>query len=298
MNLAASTAAELDLVPPADQLCAQITPLRARLIAVADYCSALGQIHDYAETVTEKGLSIQLPNPFKDVPEAAVAVRRAQSRSSEYGAGNMLLFHWTISFVQYAMTFTRYADRLLALQTEVADTGPTTAQRDEALSLFDGLLKPLAADRDRLIAAETAFLHTLKLLEEDRPALGAGSVAMNRVIDQFQQMVTDQMIKYTFNPMTRGLAEIMGTVGNARISHLRAAQKSISTASGACEKAAQEVALLAGSLLTLLGRYQGVEAALKRAEGVAFKKYLGQFNLAVARDTWERLRAFAMASIS
>jgi len=94
--------------------------------------------------------------------------------------------------------------------------------------------------------------------------------------------------------VTAPMGEMLGKIGLVRVEQLRSVQSAIAKAADACNHAYREVGLLAGQLLVLIGRYRGVEDALKVAEGVAFKKYMGQFKLMIAKDTWSNLQAFVM----
>ena len=296
MSLAAA-APDQSLIPPADALRSQIANLNPRLRAVGAYIGALGTLHDSDATTTTEGMTITLPNPFKEFPEAGAALRRAQGRSSAYSAGNNLYFRWIISVVQYGYLFDATAGRILAHYQAMPADGPTLAQRTEVLNLFGSLVRALVSDRNVLVSAEESFLAARALLEEDRNALGEGAPAMNRVIQRYEERIRDEVLKLSLYPATRGLANIMSKAGGAQLEHLRKARESITGATDACGKAHDELSLLAGHLLTVIGKYQGVEAGLKVAEGNAFVKYLDRFQLNIARETWKALSTYAMEAM-
>jgi len=285
---------ELDLVPPADELRAQLAPLRGRLIAISDYTTNLDRIPAGAETVVQNGMTIHLPDPFTDAPAIGAVVRRAKGRSSSYNEGNGYFFQWAIRFMQYAMGFGGYADQLAGIYDNIGPAGPTPSQREQVLKAFNKLQQQLAADRDVLVKAEKGFLGARELLEEDKKTFGGGAAEMNRAIKKFQDSITAEMLRYMGNPVTAPMGEMLGKIGLVRVEQLRSVQSAIAKAADACNQAYREVGLLAGQLLVLIGRYRGVEDALKVAEGVAFKKYMGQFKLTIAKDTWSNLQTFVM----
>ena len=285
------------LVPPADALRTQITNLNAPLRAGGAYIGALGTIHDGDETTTTEGMTITLPNPFREFPEVGAALRRAQGRSSAYGYGNQKYVRWIISVVQYGAIFDENAGRILEQYRAMPEDGPTPAQRTDVLDRFGVLARPLVADRTVLVDAGESFLKARALIEEDKGALSEGAPAMNRVIQRYEERIRDEVLKLSLYPITRGLAAIMSKAGGAQLEHLRRARDSISGATAACGKAHEELSLLAGHLLTIIGQYQGVEANLKVAEGNAFVKYVDQFQLNIARETWKALSAYAMEAL-
>jgi len=296
MNLA-TAASDQSLVPPADALRTQITNLNPRLRAVGAYVGALSSIHDADETTTTEGMTITLPNPFKEFPEVGAALRRAQGRSSAYGSGNQLYFRWIIGVVQFGPTFDATAGRILAQYQAMPADGPTPAQRTEVVNLFGSLVRTLVSDRNMLVDAGESFLKARALIEEDKNALGDGAPAMNRVIQRYEERIRDEVLKLSLYPVTRGLANIMSKAGGAQLEHLRRTRDSIAGATVACGKAHEELSLLAGHLLTIIGKYQGVDASLKVAEGNAFVKYVDQFQLNIARETWKALSAYALEAL-
>ena len=293
----AAAISERSLVPPAVALRTQITNLNPRLRAVGAYVGTLSLIHDADSTTTMEGMTITLPNPFKEFPEVGAALRRAQGRSSAYGSGNQLYFRWIFSVVQYGYLFDASAGRISAQYQAMPADGPTLAQRAEVLNSFGSLVRTLVADRNVLVNAEESFLNARALLEEDKGALSDGAPAMNRVIQRYEERIRDEVLKLGLYPATRGLANIMSKAGGAQLEHLRKARESITGAAAACGKAHEELSLIAGHLLTVIGRYQGVEAGLKVAEGNAFLKYVDQFQLNIARETWKALSTYAMEAM-
>jgi len=285
------------LVPSANALRTQIANLNPLLRAVGTYVGALSTIHDADETTTTEGMTITLPNPFREFPEVGAALRRAQGRSSAYGSGSQRYFWWIISLVQYGAMFDANAGLILQQYQAMPADGPTPAQRTEVLARFGALVRTLVADRNVLVDAEESFLKARALLEEDKGALSDGAPAMNRVIQRYEERIRDEVLKLSLYPVTRGLATIMSKAGGAQLEHLRRARDSIGGATAACGKAHDELSLLAGQLLTIIGQYQGVEANLKVAEGNAFVKYVDQFQLNIARETWKALSAYAVEAL-
>lgn len=289
--------AALDILPP-ESLRAVLPDLQVRLRGVAAYASSLNEISDGEVRINQDGIDARLPSPFKDLPETAAAVRRAKQRSSAYGQGNQPAFMWMLSVVSFSDLFANAANVLQKVYDAVPASGPTPEQRTEVLRCFDSLIGTLAQGKQWLVEAETGFLAALPILREDQKALSAGAAGMNQAIGKFEETVRDAALKYTLNPMTAGLAKIVIKIGNIHLDHLRRARDTVTHAADHCDRAANDVAVIAGHALVLIGKYQGVGNALKEAQGAAFKEFIGEMKLEIARKTWMSFREYIVQQMN
>lgn len=289
---------DIDLAPPAAALRAQIAAVMPRLRAVMNYVGALDQINLGRAQVTRDGMTIEMPDPTADAPEAAAAIRKARGRSSIYAQGNNRLFFWVASFSQYGALIANASTRIGEIYQAIPASGPTVAQRAEVTRYFTGLLGQLRQDSKLLADAEKYFIDAHTALEEDRPALGTGAPAMTAAIEKFEKRTTDQLLKWILRPETAGLARILQTTAGEQLSYLRKTQSSLAAASEACKLASSEVGQLAGSVLVIIGKYQGVDEALQRADDAAFRSRLAKFQLSLAVETWKELSAYAASALT
>lgn len=287
----------LEILPP-EPLRAVLPDLQVRLRGVAAYASSLNEISDGEIRINQDGIDARLPNPFKDLPETAAAVRRAKQRTSAYGAGNQAAFMWMISVSGFCTLFVNAADAIQKVYDSIPAAGPTPEQRTEVVRYFDALLRTLDEGKRWLVQAETGFLAALPLLREDQKALSAGAAGMNQAIAKFEETVRDAALKYALNPMTAGLAKIVTKIGNLHLDHLRHARDTVVHAADHCDRAANDVAVIAGHALVLIGKYQGVNKSLKDAQGAAFKEFIGELKLEVARKTWASFRDYILQQMN
>jgi len=287
-----STAA-LDLLPPA-AMHDLVPDLRARLAGVGAYSTSLDKISDGEIRINEDGMDTRLPSPFKDAPATAAAVRRAKERAPTYGRGNLPAVMWMASTVSFSTLFANSSGVIQKVYDAVPASGPTPEQRTEVMRYFDALTSTLGEGKQLLVKAETGFLAVLPLLREDQKELSAAAAGMNQSIAKLEETVRDTALKYALNPLTAGLANIMIKVGSRHTDYLRRTRETVAHAADHCDRAANDLAILAGHALTLIGKYQGVGNSLKAAQGAAFKEFIGELQLQVALKTWKSFGDYVM----
>lgn len=286
----------LDILPP-DALRAVLPDLQVRLRGVAAYASSLSEISDGEIRINQDGIDTRLPSPFKDLPETAAAVRRAKKRSSAYGQGNQGAVMWMISVSGFCTLFVNATDAIQKIYDAVPAEGPTPEQRTEVVGYFDALLRTLDEGKQWLVQAEQGFLAALPILREDQKALSAGAAGLNQAIAKFEEAVQNAALKYALNSMTAGLAKIVSKIGALHLGHLRHARDTVVHAANHCDRAANDVAVIAGHALVLIGKYQGVGKSLKEAKGAAFKEFIGEMKLEIARKTWMSFGDYIMQQL-
>ncbi len=278
--------AALDILPP-ESMRTLLPDLQVRLRGVASYASSLNNISDGEVRINQDGMNTLLPSPFKDLPATAAAVRRARGRASAYGQGNFAAVMWMASTGAFSTLFANAADVIQKVYDAIPASGPTPEQRTEVVLYFDSLTHSLEEGKKWLVTAETGFLAALPILREDQQALSAGAAGMNQAIAKLEETVRDTALKYAISPMTAGLANIVIKVGSLHIGHLRQTRDTVAQAADHCDRAVNDVAVIAGHALVLIGKYQGVGSALKEAKGAAFKEFIGEIRLDVARKMWK-----------
>jgi hypothetical protein len=278
-----------DLVPPAAAMQASLAAWRPRAVAIATYANDLASIPIGSRDVHTDGIVVHLPDPLQDFPNSRAALQRASARAATYWAGNKYMTRWILKLLEFSAQFGGAELRLLGLYSQIADAGPTDQQRTAVLKEFTSLTATIRHDQALLASAETAYATALPLLAEDKATLGTDAAGLATATTVFEQKIMDLILQYTLSPITRGFAPIVQQVGQVHLDQLRRTTAALQRIVDECSQAHHAVAQLAGELLSILTKYQGLETALHRAEGSTFKHHLQQLKFGIACKNWQSL---------
>jgi hypothetical protein len=144
-----------------------------------------------------------------------------------------------------------------------------------------------------LASAETAYAEALPLLAEDKASLVVDATGLADATAAFAQTVQQLLIQYTLNPATQGLARLVEQVGGAHLDQMRRTTASLQRITEECTLAHQAVTQLAGELLNVLGKYQGLADSLAKAQGSKFQLGIQAMNFEIACEKWTLLSSYA-----
>jgi hypothetical protein len=285
---------EIDILPPTEEMKAALATWRPRALALANYVRHIDDMPLGEKEVSKDGMTLRLPDPYQNFPATRAALQRAKGRSATYYAGTSSLFRWSIQLMTFSQSFDYASTSITTIYEQMGAEGPTPEQRTTILKLVADLIAELQTSRQSLVEAETAYGVALQLLAEDKSSLGAEVSGIAAATDALEQTIRDLILKYTLSTFGQGLAKIVQQTGQIQLDQMRGAVASLRQVVDECTQAHQAVALMVGELLTTLTKYQGLEKALKTAEGSTFKFHLQQIRFNIAREQWKSLSEYVV----
>ncbi|MCB2408027.1 hypothetical protein [Hymenobacter lucidus] len=278
------------LAPLSEQLLAALTDWKPRARAVMTYASGLESIPTRGREIAEQGMIILMPDPLQDFPVVRTALLRAQGRTPQYLAGSSKLFHWVTDLQQFSRVFETNSEYILAVYEEIGEQDvPAAHEQQQVIQLLRTIIQGLRHNLTLLEAADQAYLAAVPLLDEDQRSLGAEVAGMAAATAAFEESVQRLVLRYTLDPVTRGLAPLAQRAGQLQTAQMRGTLGALLRIVENCTLAHQAVARLAGQLTTTLNKFLAVEEAFVSSSGASFVDQEQQAEFRRASRQWRSI---------
>jgi len=287
------------VAPPTSEILASLSAWRPRAVALMDYLQALESIPRGGQTVSQDGISVDLPDPLQAFPSLRAALQRAQGRHKLYVSGSAKVVSWAVDLQQFSAVFEIASTRIQAIYTEIGERDiPTTAQKEAVLTQLSSIIAGLRRNEVLLQEAGRRYLAAVPLLAEDKASLSAEVGGLAAVAQAFEQMVLNLAIYYSLQTYGKGLSLIIKKVGQVQLNQLAQTLTSLLTIVENCTLAHQAVARLAGELNTALNNFLEVEQSFKKAKEASFVDQIQQARFTIASRQWKSVSADVLQIIA
>ena len=286
------------LAPLSEQILAALADWKPRARAVMTYASGLEAIPTRGRDIAEQGMIIMMPDPLQDFPVVRTALLRAQGRTAQYLAGSSKLFQWVTNLQQFSGVFENSSQHILAFYEHIDERDvPTDSEQQQVLQPLRAIIQGLRRNVELLEAADQAYLAAVPLLDEDQRSLGAEVAGMAAATAAFDESMQRLVLRYTLDPVTRGLAPLAQKAGQLQVAQMRGTLTALLRIVENCTLAHQAVARLAGQLTTTLNKFLAVEEAFVSSAGASFVDQEQQAEFRRASRQWRSISQEAFVLI-